>query len=91
MAPPPNSFLCFSCAITNVADGNTGVFSVFCPVRDVADSYNLSLLFSRDHVGEKAQEDVEQGRHHGRRNGRKKRKCRRPFTREAKFPPLVSA
>jgi hypothetical protein len=41
----------------------------------------LSLLFSRDHLRDRAKEAVGHWHHRGRDNGRKKRECRRPFNR----------
>jgi hypothetical protein len=53
---------------------------VFCSRFRARNGVDLPpLLFSRDHVREKAKEAVGQRRHHGRRNGRKKRECRQPF------------
>jgi hypothetical protein len=56
-------------------------FCVRCPVRDGAAAQPFPLLFSRDHVRDRAKEAVGQWRHRGRRNRRKKRECRRPFKR----------
>jgi hypothetical protein len=54
-------------------------FCVRFSIRDGATAQLLPLLFSRDHVREKAKEAVGQWHHRGRRNGRKKRECRRTF------------
>jgi hypothetical protein len=45
----------------------------------VSSSVMLPLLFSRDHVRDRAKEAVGLRRYHGRRNGHKKRECRRPL------------
>jgi hypothetical protein len=55
-------------------------FCVRYPVRDGANAQQLPLLFSHDHVHEKARKAVGQQCHRGRRNGRKNRECRRPLT-----------
>jgi hypothetical protein len=49
----------------------TRFFCVRFSVRDGAAAQLAPLLFSRDHVREKAKKAVGQRRHHGRRNGRK--------------------
>jgi hypothetical protein len=57
----------------------TRVFCVRFSVRDGATAQLLPLLFSRDHVRDRAKENVGRRRHRRRRNGRKKREYRRPF------------
>jgi hypothetical protein len=58
----------------------TRIFCIRFSVRDGATTQLLPLLFSRDHVCDRAKVVAGRRRHRGRRNRRKKRECRRPFT-----------